>query len=66
MIDEERIINQAWFSFKDRIKDFDVDAEINDIIYLVYKSAYRTGYAKGHADSTTIRSKDCDQNNTLN
>lgn len=58
MIDEEKIINDAWQEFK-----IGLNEDLFDIIYPVFKNAYRVGYYRGHADSTTIRSKQDDHTN---
>ena len=32
--------------------------EVYDMVLMVFKDAYRSGFADGHADATTIRMKD--------
>jgi hypothetical protein len=69
MQSEERIIREAFSNyvkreynkFSESILDKDIDS-----LYGIFEIAYRVGYAKGHADSTTIRSKDYDKTNNPN
>jgi hypothetical protein len=67
MLSEERIVREAFSNYLkyeyNKLSESILDKHI-DLIYSAFETAYRIGYAKGHADSTTIRSKEYDESFT--